>query len=201
MVTAVAMIERWALGTESYYEPLVEIHQHANYRETRPILSDVHRWCIRGDTAPIDIETALQIRALCNQQHGPAYSFLALDPFDYIATDASLGTGDGSNKVFRLRKPYTYGGGTPYYHPITHIVSGTLVVKLDGVTTSAYTQSNGVVTFTSAPANGVAVTASFQFYHPCRFSGNGPVRLIYEGTQAAPLARVSGLELFEVFGE
>jgi hypothetical protein len=47
-------------------------------------------------------------------------------------------------------------------------------VKKDGVTTTAYTVNNtqGVVTFTTAPANGVVVTASFEFDTPMRFLQN-----------------------------
>jgi uncharacterized protein (TIGR02217 family) len=59
---------------------------------------------------------------------------------------------------------------------IRHIKSGTLVVKVDGVTktlTTDYTvNSTGLITFVSAPANDAVITVDGEFYVPVAFEGD-----------------------------
>lgn len=99
-------------------------------------------------------------------QRGPARAFRLRDPFDAAATDALIGTGDGTNRRFALVKHY--GAAS---RRITRPVPGTLTVRLDGAATQAFSlESLGVVVLDVAPAAGAIVTASFAFDVPVRFA-------------------------------
>jgi uncharacterized protein (TIGR02217 family) len=93
---------------------------------------------------------------------------------DYYGTDEPLGTGDGADTTFQLLRRYTSGAET-YDKLIFKPIVGTVTCKLAGVPTGAFTvnTTTGIVTFTSAPGVGVAVTASFQFDLPMRFNTDG----------------------------
>ena len=86
-------------------------------------------------------------------------------------TDQQIGTGNGSLKVFQLSKRYTSGAQT-WVRTIAKPVAGTIMIALglveqmSGWTLDAIT---GVVTFTTAPGNGVIVRAGFEFDVPVRF--------------------------------
>ena len=89
-------------------------------------------------------------------------------------TDQQIGTGTGSLQTFQLAKRYTSGAQT-WVRTIAKPVAGTvrlalgLVEQLSGWTLDATT---GVITFTTAPANGVVVRAGFEFDVPVRFDSD-----------------------------
>ncbi len=87
-----------------------------------------------------------------------------------LGTDEPIGTGDGADVTFQLLKRYA---ATPllYDRTITKPVTGTVTIKLNGVPTGAFTvnTATGLVTMTSPPAGGVAITASFSFHVPVKF--------------------------------
>ncbi len=89
-------------------------------------------------------------------------------------SDQEIGIGDGTKKNFQLIKKY--GDSVSHYtRTITKPVRNTLIVAVDGVVsgTSDYTCdfTTGVVTFApnAIPANGLGVTAGFEFDVPVRF--------------------------------
>jgi hypothetical protein len=92
------------------------------------------------------------------------------------ATDVLIGTGDGSEDTFQLRKlfkPGTYQVAKNILRPI----NGTVLVSVDGVTkteTTHYTvnYNTGVVTFTGGnePGAGLLVKAGCEFYTQARFA-------------------------------
>lgn len=87
------------------------------------------------------------------------------------ANDQVLGVGNGTQTVFNLVKAYTSGSAT-YSRRINKPVSGTVLVSLNGVNQSSgwtVNTTTGVITFSSAPANGVIVRAGFEFDVPVRF--------------------------------
>lgn len=88
--------------------------------------------------------------------------------------DQSLGVGDGVRVAFALQR--TYGDGAEaYVRPVMKPVAGSVRVAVDGVElTSGFMVSTttGVVTFATAPANGVSVTAGFLFDTPVRFDAD-----------------------------
>jgi uncharacterized protein (TIGR02217 family) len=121
------------------------------------------------------------VLAFFEERRGRFHSFLWRDGLDFssspsggspLPTDQVIGTGNGTVKTFALRK--TYGASfDPYLRPITKPVGGSVRVAVGGVERAAAQFSvdaaTGVVTFVTAPAAGVTVTAGFLFDVPVRF--------------------------------
>jgi uncharacterized protein (TIGR02217 family) len=111
------------------------------------------------------------VSAFFRVMRGQAYGFRFKDWSDYSATLENIGTGDGSDTTFQLRKAYTSGTQT-YYRNIFKPVSGTIKIYLEGVEqVSGWSidTTTGIVTFSTAPGVGVAITASYQFDIKARF--------------------------------
>lgn len=92
---------------------------------------------------------------------------------EITAFDQELGTGDAAQTSFQLTK--TYRSGThSYVRPIAKPVEGTVLVAV-GATALQPTvdyivdHATGLVTLTTPPASGEAVTAGFEFDVPVRF--------------------------------
>lgn len=88
-------------------------------------------------------------------------------------SDQVIGTGDGATLAFALTKSYGEAQHA-IIRPITKPVAGTVRVVVAGVERTAGTDftvnaATGVVTFTSPPALGAAITAGFSFDVPVRF--------------------------------
>ncbi|HDR29882.1 DUF2460 domain-containing protein [Rhodovulum sp.] len=89
-------------------------------------------------------------------------------------TDQQIGIGTGSQQSFQLAKRFISGAQT-WVRTITKPVTGTvrvalgIVEQLSGWTIDTTT---GVITFTTAPANGVIIRAGFEFDVPVRFDSN-----------------------------
>ena len=85
--------------------------------------------------------------------------------------DQPIGTGNGSTTQFQLTKRYT-SGAQSWTRVITKPVAGTVTIALNGtaqVSGWSVSTATGLVTFTTAPAAGVAITAGFEFDVPVRF--------------------------------
>ncbi len=89
------------------------------------------------------------------------------------ATDQALGTGDGTTRVFQLRKAYADTAAS-YVRDIVKPVAGSVLVAVNGTPTSAFTvdTATGLVTFDAAPADGAVLTAGFLFDTPVRFDAD-----------------------------
>jgi uncharacterized protein (TIGR02217 family) len=115
-----------------------------------------------------------QLLGFYNARQGQFDTFLYTDPDDNSVTGQGIGTGDGATTDFQLVR--AFGG---YVEPIL-APNSVSAVKLNGVTQAggSYTVNGwgsakpGVVTFSSPPGSGVAITADFTFYWPCRFEGD-----------------------------
>lgn len=113
---------------------------------------------------------------------GRAYGFRYKDWADYkscrtdtspTATDQVIGTADGSETEFQLKKIYTKSS-TDRTRLIRKPVSGTVLIAVDGVAQGSGWSVNtatGIVTFDSAPGDSTNpdVTAGFEFDVPVRF--------------------------------
>jgi RHS repeat-associated protein len=108
-----------------------------------------------------------QMWVFFNTCAGMYAEFGYLDPYDNAATAMPFGTGNGSATQFQLTRTTT-AGGLSFTEPLFAFV-GTPVIYRNGVATTAFTISNGLVTFTTAPANGVALTWTGQYMFLCRF--------------------------------
>jgi len=118
--------------------------------------------------------------AFFEARNGRLYGFRFKDWADYKsclpsqvpgATDQQIGTGDGSAKTFQLAKRYT-SGIQSWVRIITKPVAGSVKIALAGTPAPAgwsVDSATGLVTFGTAPAAGVAVTAGFEFDVPVRF--------------------------------
>jgi len=109
--------------------------------------------------------------AFFRARKGRADGFRFKDWTDYNATAQSIGTGDGSATQFQLLKTYVSGSVTET-RTISKPVTGSVSVHLAGILqTSGVTISTatGIVTFSTPPGSGVAITASFEFDVPVRF--------------------------------
>ncbi len=87
------------------------------------------------------------------------------------ATDQTIGAGDGTTTAFQLVKSYV-SGAQAWTRTITKPVAGTVRIAIDGVDqASGWSEdtTTGVVSFNTAPANGAAITAGFEFDVPVRF--------------------------------
>jgi uncharacterized protein (TIGR02217 family) len=120
------------------------------------------------------LKNQTQLNALVSffrARKGRAYGFRFKDWTDYKVFAQSLGTGDGTNKNFQLVKSYA-SGGVGEVRTITKPVQGTVKPYLNGVQqTSGWSvnTTTGVLTFVTAPAQGVVVIADFEFDVPVRF--------------------------------
>jgi uncharacterized protein (TIGR02217 family) len=158
-----------------------------------------HRYNAKHNIKTLDDLYAVKVFALGRE--GPANTFPYKDWLDYATTsigrtftlqgvpvavtenDTLIGTGDGTTTDFQLSKTYTSGAQVRVRN-ITKPVPGTVLVALDGVNqTTGWTVNalTGIVTFTTAPGNGVLVTAGFEFYVPVRFGKE----IDQDGLQAA----------------
>jgi uncharacterized protein (TIGR02217 family) len=85
--------------------------------------------------------------------------------------DQTIGTGTGALTTFQLKKTYS-AASSPYVRTIKKPVSGTVKIGVNGSNVSSgwtVDTTTGIVTFSSAPANGHSVTAGFEFDVPVRF--------------------------------
>jgi uncharacterized protein (TIGR02217 family) len=118
--------------------------------------------------------------AFFEERRGRLYGFRWKDRADFqscapgatpAATDQAIGTGDGATLTFQLAK--TYGGASaPWTRAIAKPVTGTVLIAVGGTPVAegwTVDTTNGQVTFSSAPADGAAITAGFQFDVPVRF--------------------------------
>ena len=121
--------------------------------------------------------------AFFRARRGAARGFRMTDPSDFssngmtgtpTAADQPLGIGDGVTGSFPLVKCYGEPGASGdcvQTRRITRPQAGTVLVSLNGTPVSAgwTLASGGMITFTTAPAVGVQVSAGFLFDVPVRF--------------------------------
>jgi uncharacterized protein (TIGR02217 family) len=119
-------------------------------------------------------EQVAALIAFFRARKGRAYGFRFKDWTDYQAFAQVLGVGDGANKTFQLVKHYASGGEIDT-RLIAKPLTGTVKIYRDGVeavTGWTVNTATGLVTFTTAPASGVQVTADFEFDVPVRFDSD-----------------------------
>ncbi|MFN3575592.1 MAG: TIGR02217 family protein [Tabrizicola sp.] len=118
--------------------------------------------------------------AFFEARNGRLYGFRFKDWADFKSclpsqtpgpTNQLIGTGNGAATLFQLTKRYT-SGAQSWSRAITKPVAGTVTIALNGTPQASgwsVSTTNGLITFTSAPATGVAITAGFEFDVPVRF--------------------------------
>ncbi len=134
--------------------------------------------------------------AFFRARKGRAYGFRFKDWADYKATGQALGTGNGTNKSFQLVKTYASGPASET-RVIKKPVVGTVKPYLAGVPQSSgwsVDTTTGVLTFLTAPAVGVAVTADFEFDVPVRFDIDSMAVTL----EQVNLSQWSGIPIIEI---
>lgn len=138
---------------------------------------------------------------------GQLHGFRWKDWADYKSCPASraprfedqlIGTGDGVTTAFGLKKTYS-SGGVDYVRPITKPVAGTVVVGVQGDSQAEAVHfeidiATGIVTFFDPPAEGVRVTAGFEFDVPVRFDTD-TIQVSVQSFRAGDLPQVPVLEV------
>lgn len=145
--------------------------------ETRIALASLPRWrwsiafeFLRQNTTDAEFQT---LANFFNARQGKFDSFLYSDPSDNTISDSvslrqNFGTGDGSTVAFQLGRSLIASGVFEYIYNL----NATPKIYVDAVLKTAgadYNISNGLVTFTSAPANTKALTWSGTYYWRARF--------------------------------
>lgn len=144
-------------------------------KETRIARQTYPRWrwelsynVLRSGAAYTELQ---QLAGFFNARQGMFDTFLYRDADDNAVTGQSIGQGTGSATQFQLYR--SFGG---FLEPVfaADAVSAVYVngvMQVSGWTVSGWASATpGIVTFSSAPANGAAVTADFTYYFPCRMS-------------------------------
>ncbi|MEO0413207.1 MAG: DUF2460 domain-containing protein [Pseudomonadota bacterium] len=129
------------------------------------------------------LRSIADVKALISFFHarkGAAHGFRFRDCFDHStsadgasvsASDQALGVGDGQTTEFSLIKTYSDSGARRITRPIV----STVKVAIDGVEQASgwsVDAAAGVLQFQTAPTQGAAVTAGFQFDVPVRFEND-----------------------------
>ncbi|ETD83197.1 phage distal tail protein, Rcc01695 family [Rhodobacter capsulatus] len=86
-------------------------------------------------------------------------------------TNQPIGSGNGAATLFQLTKRYT-SGAQSWSRAIAKPVAGTVTIALNGTPQASgwsVSTTTGLITFVTAPAAGVAITAGFEFDVPVRF--------------------------------
>jgi uncharacterized protein (TIGR02217 family) len=87
--------------------------------------------------------------------------------------DQATGTGDGTTATFALTKTYASGAGS-WTRAIGKPVDGSVRVAVAGTENHAFTcdATTGLVSFSTPPANGTAISAGFEFDCAVRFDSD-----------------------------
>ena len=122
------------------------------------------------------------LTAFFEARRGELCGFRFRDPVDHkscppeqavTAFDQLIGIGDGATTAFQLIKTYADAGGATVRR-VQKPVEGSVVIALGGVQASAAAFSvdtvTGLVTFAEAPAEGLTITAGYEFDIPVRFA-------------------------------
>lgn len=170
-----------ALGARGGPERLTDVVTLASGAEERN-----QRWAHarRRYNAGYGVKSRADMQAVLSffeERRGRFHAFLWRDALDYSSNggagaptpmDQVLGAGDGVESSFQLVKRYG-ASFDPYDRPITKPVAASVRVAVDGVELSggqfAVDDLTGIVTLSTPPGGGLAVTAGFLFDVPVRF--------------------------------
>lgn len=109
-----------------------------------------------------------------NLRQGSYDSFLYTDADDNTATGQALATGDGATTSFPFLR--SFGGfAEPILAPntVSHVYLNGVAQSIGSYTVNGWgSASPGTLVFATAPGSGVAISADFSFYFPCRFAAD-----------------------------
>ena len=196
-----------SLGSSGGPERLTEIVTLANGFEERntPWAESRRRYDAGlGMRSLADVDALI---AFFEARSGQLYGFRWKDWTDYRSSgalaepafgDQLIGTGDGVQTVFQLTKTYQ-SGAESFVRTIHKPVLGTVQIGVDGAAVVegvdfTVDTKTGEVTFTTAPAAGLSVTAGFEFDVPVRFDTDG-IQISVSGFNAGEIPSVPVVEI------
>jgi uncharacterized protein (TIGR02217 family) len=100
------------------------------------------------------------------QDYSVSYSNSCMADVSTSSTTPYALTGNGVSTKFQLARNF---GGIVGATDFIQNLNGSITVKVNGTLTSASVSSTGVVTFSTAPANGATLQWAGNFYFLCRF--------------------------------
>jgi uncharacterized protein (TIGR02217 family) len=115
------------------------------------------------------LQALIALYLQCQGQYG---IFLYTDPSDSTVTGQAIGTGDGATTTYTMVRSiagFTEPIGWVLAEPKPTIYDNGIAVAASSYTITAPNGANNVLTFSTAPAAGHAVTATFSFAYQCRF--------------------------------
>jgi uncharacterized protein (TIGR02217 family) len=146
------------------------IHTSASGRETRVALMSYPHYTMGLNYDVLRADATKELQQLMDfflARKGAFDNFLYQDPDDCAVTNQQFGTGDGATARFPLVRA-VYAGG--FLEPVMNLNGAPSISKAGTLLTTGYTVSAlGVVTFSSAPTVGQALTWTGGYYFRCRF--------------------------------
>jgi uncharacterized protein (TIGR02217 family) len=117
-----------------------------------------------GANAGLQAQSLQSLMGFWMTCNGQLDTFLYIDPTDNTATAQTIATGDGATTSFAIGR--AIGG---YFEPASYVTS-IASVAVAGVATTSYTfTAPNVLTFSTAPASGAPIVATFSYGFQCRF--------------------------------
>lgn len=192
---------RLALGAIGGPERRTDVITLASGREVRSAAwsGSRRRWDV--GSAITDLARLQELVAFFEARAGRLFGFRFRDPLDFssaapgdeiTSSDQHIGVGDGAAQAFQLQKLYG-----DVKRQIKHSVKDTLMVALDGTrldTGWRLDESSGQIVFEAAPADGVFVSAGFEFDCAVRFE-NDQIQAVIEAFGAGRIASVGLVEI------
>jgi uncharacterized protein (TIGR02217 family) len=123
------------------------------------------QWEIDCDYTCLDRDELEYTAGFFAKVRGQFQPFLWKDDQDYKQTGVQIGIGNGSTTGFQLIR--NYGG---FVEPVLDIVAGTLTAYENDVAKTVTLGEDGWIEFSTAPASGALITASFEYYWRVAFA-------------------------------
>lgn len=159
--------------------------------------------CRHKYTAPfknISNEAYLKIKKVFLICRGRAHTFLHRDWADFNASNEAFGVGDGVTTVFQLSKLSVDTSGGAYLRVITKPDAGASIRADGSPVAPAVSQTDGTVTFLAAPAEGVVLTWSGEFFVHVRFD-NDSLPFSLDDKSSGAFVTNGSVDLLEVLYE
>ena len=155
-----------------------QVQQSLSGKETRisrrssPLMKFELAFEVLQDSTNLAVSDLKRLLGFYNAMQGSYDTFLYSDPNFNSVSAHSYGTGDGVTTSFQVAATYKDSTGIGWPEAIQNF-NGTPAFYNNGslqTLTTHYTLSGtGVITYTTAPAAGVALTWTGGFYYRCRF--------------------------------
>jgi len=143
--------------------------------QKNPLYEWTLTWDLLRDNKAVTLSELALLVGFFNAVRGQWDTWLFSDPSFNTVTNEPFGAGDGSTKSFPLIATYRPNTSTAGIAELIQNLNGAPTIKDNGSTVSGglYTIGpTGIITFTTAPTAGHALTWTGSFYYRCVFSSD-----------------------------